>query len=70
MSVSVAAGTLLVPLLAGVLEPTLGTDAVLLLGALGLPAVGLTAVWTLARDETSRPDRATPTESASPEPRA
>ncbi|WP_372790545.1 MFS transporter [Paraconexibacter sp.] len=49
MSVAVAVGTLLVPLLAGAFEPILGTDAVLALGALGLPVIALVAVTPLLR---------------------
>ncbi|PTL58319.1 MFS transporter [Paraconexibacter algicola] len=47
MSVAVAVGTLLVPLLAGLAEGPLGATATLALGAIGLPLVGLAAVATL-----------------------
>ena len=49
MSIAVAAGTLVVPLLAGAIEASAGTGAVLIVGAVGGPLLALAAVAPLAR---------------------
>lgn len=49
MSIAVALGTLLVPLLCGLAEPAVGTAPVLAAGALGLPFLALTAIRPLTQ---------------------
>jgi hypothetical protein len=50
MSIAVAVGTLLLPLVAGLGESAIGSTAVLAVGAIGLPLLALAAVRPLGQD--------------------